>query len=81
MTVTASLRWALSDESNQKVHVIDEGGVVRVRQVSGLVLVSGGRVIVNIDDTILHTGNIAQALRQDTGIEGVFSILGRRCED
>lgn len=74
-------RWALCNESNEEVHVVDEGVVVGAGQVLGLMFVSSRSVVVNIDETLLHTSNIFQILWQGLGIEGVFPILWRRCED
>lgn len=42
--------------------------------------VSSCSVVVHIDETVLHAGNISQILWQVLGIKGVFPILWRRCE-
>lgn len=70
-------RWALCNESNEEVHVIDEGVVVGAGQVFGLMFVSSCSVVVHIDETILHPSNITQILWQVSGIEGVVPILWR----
>lgn len=70
-------RWALSNESNEEVHVVDEGVVVRTGQVFGLVLVCGGGVIVHVDEAILHARDVAQVLLQVLGFEGVLAVLWR----
>lgn len=75
------IRWALCDESNEEVHVVNEGVVIRAGQVFGLMLVSSCSIIVHIDDTILHTSNISQILWQVLTIKGIFPILRRMCED
>lgn len=74
-------RGALCNESDEEVHVIDEGVVVGVGQVFGLMLVSSCCVVVHIDETVLHTGNIAQILRQVFGVKWVFTILWGSCKD
>lgn len=70
-------RWALSNESNEKVHVVNEGVVVRAGQVFGLVLVCGGGVIVHVDEAVLHARDVAQVLWQVLGVEGVLAVLWR----
>lgn len=78
---TKHSRWALCNESDEEVHVVDEGVVVGAGQVLGLMFVSSRGVVVHVDETVLHTGNISQILWQVLGIKGVFPILWRRCED
>ena len=73
-------RWALCNEGNEEVHVIDEGVVVGAGQVFGLMFVSSCLVIVHIDDTILHTSNVSQILWQVLCVKGVFPVLWRRGE-
>lgn len=58
-TFHGNSRRALRNESNEEVHVIDEGVVVGAGQVFGLVFVCSGRVAVHIDDTILHTSDVS----------------------
>ena len=79
--VSISFRGAQCNERNQEVHVIDEGVVVNVGQIMGLVLVSSLLVVVNVDNAVLHAGNVAQVRREFRGIEGVFPALGRWVED
>lgn len=70
-------RRALRNESNEEVHVIDEGVVVGAGQVFGLMFVRSSGVVVHVDDAILHTSDVSQVLWQVLGFEGVFSILWR----
>lgn len=70
-------RWTLSNESNEEVHVVDEGFVVGAGQVFGLVLVCGGGVIVHVDEAVLHARDVAQVLLQVLGFEGVLAVLWR----
>lgn len=79
--ISQDSRWALCNESDEEVHVVDEGVVVGAGQVFGLVFVSSRSVVVHIDDTVLHTSDVSQILWQVGGIEGVFPVLWRRCED
>lgn len=74
-------RWALCNESNKEVHVIDECVVVGPGQVFGLMFVSSCSIVVHIHETLLHAGNITQILWQVLGVKGVFSILWRSRED
>lgn len=74
-------RWALCNESNEEVHVVDEGVVVGAGQVFGLMFVGSFSIVIHINDTILHTSNISQILRQVLGVKWVVPILGRRSED
>lgn len=74
-------RWALCNESDEEVHVVDEGVIVRAGHVFGLMFVSSCSVIVHIDDTILHASNIAQILWKVLRLKGVFPILWRSCEN
>lgn len=76
-TFCGNSRRALRNESNEEVHVIDEGVVVGAGQVFGLMFVRGGGVVVHVDDAILHTSDVSQVLWQVLGFEGVFSILWR----
>lgn len=70
-------RWALSNEGNEEVHVVDEGVVVGAGQVFGLVLVCSGGVIVHVDEAFLHARDVAQVLLQVLGFEGVLAVLWR----
>ena len=74
-------RWALCNESNEEVHVVNEGVVVGAGQVFVLMFIGSSSVVVHEDDTILHTSNVSQILWQGLGIKGVFSVLWRSCED
>lgn len=74
-------RWALCDQSNEKIHVVDEGRVVRAGQVLGFVFVSGPCVFVHVDNTIFHTRYVAQVFRKAFNVEGILAILGWGCED
>lgn len=74
-------RWALGNEGDKEVHVIDEGGIVGAGQVFGLMFVSSCSIVVHVDETVLHTSHVAQILWQVFGVKGVLSLLWRRCED
>lgn len=74
-------RWALRNESDEEIHVVDEGVVVRAGEVFGMVLVGRRGVVVHVDEALLHTGHVTQVLWQGLGIEGIFSRLGQSCED
>lgn len=74
-------RWALCNEGDEEVHVVDEGVIVGAGHVFGLMFVSSCSIIVHIDKTLLHASNIAQILWQFLDIKGVFPILWRSCED
>lgn len=74
-------RWALCNESYEEIHVVDEGVVVWVGKVFGLVFVGGSGIIVHVDEALLHAGHIAQVLWQGLGIEGIFPRLRQRRED
>lgn len=76
-TLRGNSRWALRNESNEEVHVIDEGVVVGAGQVFGLMFVCSGGVIVHVDDAILYTSDVSQVLWKVLGFEGVLSILWR----
>lgn len=70
-------RWPLSNEGNEEVHVVNEGVVVGAGQVFGLVLVCGSGVVVHVDEAIFHARDVAQALLQVLGVEGILAILWR----
>lgn len=75
--ISEYLRWALCDESDEEVHVVDEGVVVRAGQVFGLVLVGRSGVVVHIDEAVLHAGNITQVGWQVLGVKGILFLLWR----
>lgn len=58
-TFGGNSRRALRNESNEEVHVIDEGVVVGAGQVFGLMFVCSGGVVVHVDDAILHTSDVS----------------------
>lgn len=70
-------RWALSNEGNEEVHVVDEGFIVGAGQVFGLVLVCGSGVVVHVDEAIFHARDVAQVLLQVLGFEGILAVLWR----
>lgn len=74
-------RWALCNESNEEIHVVDEGVVVWAGKVFGMVFVGSCGIIVHVDEALLHTSHIAQVLWQGLVIEGIFPSLRQRCED
>lgn len=75
------LRWALSDESDQEVHVIDKGGEVRGGQVDGLVVVSSLLVFEGTYHTVLHARHVVQVLGQGLSLKRILTFLGWSCED
>lgn len=73
-------RWALGNESNEEIHVIDECVVVRAGKIFWLMFVGGRSIIVHVDKTLLHASDISQVLWQGLKIKGIFPTLRKRCE-
>lgn len=69
--VRENIRWALSDESDEEVHIVNKGSKVRSWQVHAL----------DVDDTIPHDCLVGQVLRQGLRLEWILPSFGWRSED
>jgi len=74
-------RWALRDQGDEEVHVIDESGKFWTGVVQRLVFISRCLVFVDKDNTILHASNVAKVRWEVLSAERILASLGRRGKD
>lgn len=74
-------RRTLRNESNEEIHVVDEGVVVGAGKVFGLVFVGSRGVMVDVDEAVLHTRDVSQVFWQFPCVERIHPRLWQRCED
>lgn len=66
-----NIRWALSDESDEEIHIVNKGSKVRSWQVHAL----------DVDDTIPHACLMGQILGQGLRLKWILPSFGWRSED
>ncbi len=76
-----NIRWALSNQGDEEVHVVYEGDKIWTGVVQRLVFISRCCIFVDIDNTIPHASDVAEARWEVLCAERILTRLRRRGED